>query len=516
MAASDDTFILVKSLTKSEKRFFRLFASTTEGTKNYMKVFDLMDKMEEYDAKRLAEKTKAFRMNLSHEKIYLRNQLLRAMRNFHSNSGQAVSLRNRLLEISFLYDKGLDKLCLQLVTKLMKEAEESGQELVLMELINWKRLLADRASDFNAMTEYVEKDHPAELELFESLKSVTEYNALYNRLMLLVKRRGLSPDRDFLEGLEQLRNHPLLLTKEPPKAYSARRYYYSVLAVYYHVKGDLSQALEISALLLNEVESRVRLKQDDSAKSYFGLQNNFLGRCIYSSREELFEKYLVKFRHFPSLLEPMKRRFYEAKVFMNSSQLELEYKLYHGEFEKAAKLLPEIEAGIPKVKNPDPIVLVTLLFTIAHAQFGIGQYEETLRTLNKIIHDRRFDTIREDIRAFTFFLKVLVYYETGDQKGLELALRMFGKFIRKTGKLLQTGDLLYSFFRESEKIHGKTKQLELLKKSQAKLLELQAENNEKLLEIFFDIGGWFESKITGRPFPEIVRSRMLKKTGGEK
>lgn len=510
MAVSDDTFTLVKSLTKSEKRFFRLFASITEGTKNYMKVFDLMDKMEEYDAKRLNEKAKTSRMNLSHEKIYLRNQILRAMRNFHSNSSQVVSLRHRLLEINFLYDKGLDRLCGQLVIKLMKEAEESGQELALLELINWKRLLADRASDFNAMTEYVDQDHPTELEIFESLKSVTEYNALYNRLMLLVKRRGLSPDRDFLEGLEQLRNHPLLLTKEPPKAYSARRYYYSVLAVYFHVKGDLSRALEISGLLLNEVETRVRLKKDDSAKSYFGLLNNFLGRCIYSSREELFEEYLVKFRQFPTLLEPMKRKFYEAKVFMNSSQLELEYKLYHGEFDKAAKLLPEIEAGIPKVKNPDPIVLMTLLYTIAHAQFGIGQYEETLRTLNKIIHDRRFETIREDIQAFAFFLKVLVYYETGDQKGLELALRMFGKFIRKTGKLLKTGDLLYSFFRESAKVPGKTKQRELLKQSRAKLIELQSDNNEKLLEIFFDIGGWFESKISGRPFPETVSSRFPK------
>ena len=54
-AISDDLFYLIKSLTKSEKRSFKLFASTTEvGKKSiYIDVFDAIEKQKKYDEKNI-------------------------------------------------------------------------------------------------------------------------------------------------------------------------------------------------------------------------------------------------------------------------------------------------------------------------------------------------------------------------------------------------------------------------------------------------------------------------------
>ena len=49
MEASTELFNLVKSLSKSEKRFFKLSSSLQSGEKNYLKIFDCIDKQKSYN-----------------------------------------------------------------------------------------------------------------------------------------------------------------------------------------------------------------------------------------------------------------------------------------------------------------------------------------------------------------------------------------------------------------------------------------------------------------------------------
>ena len=49
MKPSSELFNLIKSLTKSEKRFFKLSSSLQSGEKNYLKIFDAIDEQDEYD-----------------------------------------------------------------------------------------------------------------------------------------------------------------------------------------------------------------------------------------------------------------------------------------------------------------------------------------------------------------------------------------------------------------------------------------------------------------------------------
>ena len=50
MKPSSELFDLISTLTKSEKRFFKLQSSLQSGDKNYVRLFDLIEKMESYDA----------------------------------------------------------------------------------------------------------------------------------------------------------------------------------------------------------------------------------------------------------------------------------------------------------------------------------------------------------------------------------------------------------------------------------------------------------------------------------
>lgn len=49
MKPSTELFDLIKSLTKSEKRFFKLHSALQSSDKNYLRIFDAIDKQKAYD-----------------------------------------------------------------------------------------------------------------------------------------------------------------------------------------------------------------------------------------------------------------------------------------------------------------------------------------------------------------------------------------------------------------------------------------------------------------------------------
>ena len=60
MKTSDNLYSLIKLLTQTEKRFFKLSASIHKGEKNtYMRLFEVIDKQKQYNEGRIKEKLKA-------------------------------------------------------------------------------------------------------------------------------------------------------------------------------------------------------------------------------------------------------------------------------------------------------------------------------------------------------------------------------------------------------------------------------------------------------------------------
>ena len=73
MAKKGNLFFLIKSLTKAEKRYFKVFASAANSNKNYILLFDYLDRQQSYDEKDLKAhfRDMAFSRQLHVTKIYL-------------------------------------------------------------------------------------------------------------------------------------------------------------------------------------------------------------------------------------------------------------------------------------------------------------------------------------------------------------------------------------------------------------------------------------------------------------
>ena len=73
MAQQDDVFDLIHSLTRNEKRYFKVAAGqhAVGEKKNYVVLFDAYDRLKEYDPEKLVKALKGTRIakNLSSEKV---------------------------------------------------------------------------------------------------------------------------------------------------------------------------------------------------------------------------------------------------------------------------------------------------------------------------------------------------------------------------------------------------------------------------------------------------------------
>ncbi len=88
MGASDDLFQLIKSMSRSEKGYFKKYASKhTIGEKNsYVKLFDAIDAQAAYDEDALKQKFRndRFVSSLYSTKNYLFNLALKSLSAYHS------------------------------------------------------------------------------------------------------------------------------------------------------------------------------------------------------------------------------------------------------------------------------------------------------------------------------------------------------------------------------------------------------------------------------------------------
>ena len=78
----DNLFVLIKSLTKSEKRQFKLYVGRMDSNEDskFLKLFNLLDKMEFYNEDLILKNKIVSKLQLSNLKAHLYKQILISLR----------------------------------------------------------------------------------------------------------------------------------------------------------------------------------------------------------------------------------------------------------------------------------------------------------------------------------------------------------------------------------------------------------------------------------------------------
>ena len=115
-AHRDTLFILIKSLSKSEKRQFKLYVGRlgVNADAKFLALFNLLDKMRMYNEKQILDSGIVKKAQLSNLKAHLYKQILVSLRLNPVNQNIRVQIREQLDFATILYQKGLLKLISQI------------------------------------------------------------------------------------------------------------------------------------------------------------------------------------------------------------------------------------------------------------------------------------------------------------------------------------------------------------------------------------------------------------------
>src|SRR5687767_4613325 len=121
----EDLFRLIKSLSKTEKAYFKKFSErhTIGDRNNYLKLFDAIDRQIVYDEQKLKKEEK-YITQLPYLKNYLTSMIFKAMQVFYADHTEGHRIRRLADDAWFLYKKGLYEACDNRVQEIKKRTAD--------------------------------------------------------------------------------------------------------------------------------------------------------------------------------------------------------------------------------------------------------------------------------------------------------------------------------------------------------------------------------------------------------
>ena len=504
MKNSFQLFQLIKSLSMSEKRYFKLSCSVQKGMKNYLKLFDTMEAMTHYDEHLLKKKIKDnnWIKRLDLQKIYLYRILLKSLRDFHSSMSVDIQLRNFLNEIEILYKKGLFKQCEKTISKVKHLAEKYEKHLTLLELSGLEIKLIHAQS-------YHEKTEKRRDDIFNNMfavnekwKNEREYLLLQSRLFMVSSRMGQIRDDGQKMEYNNIMNHPLLKSEDRALSYKAKYNFYLCFTSYYLKLYDFVNAHFYGKKLVALMESHPNQVEDNPQMYIVAIQRIVLCQLDLKKYKDASES-IKKLKEITTKSETVK-----SQLFYLSNNIELKMHIETGEFKKGVTLITQIKNTLndPKIKMTN--WELPLYYTIARVYFGVADYVSTNAYLNKILNVDATN-FRNDLQCFARILSLIVHIELGKESLLEYTVRSTYRFLFKRKGLYKFESIILDFIRKKlPKTISSKDMINAFKELKVQLEKISKDPFEREALDYFDFISWLESKIENRSFAEIVKEKV--------
>jgi len=442
---------------------------------NYLQLFDVIDKQEQYDEEAIRGKFKGekFVNQLHVTKIYLTELIMKALRNYHSDSSVESTILDLLKDAELLFDKELYDLC---HSKIQKAEELAGiyEKLpLLVEVLMWKRKLflaiSSTPPDVNSILE-------KEREMIQQMKVLNNY---WQQIINI--RSSIIDNRDIKDIIPTVSGNDHTLQSKILNIHIA----YTV----HFFKGDTEGANRYSSDLIELLEKFPnRIKEDPHP--YVTAISNKIGVLLAIKQWEEIPILIDKIREVPQKYKLENETKFTIRLWLRTFNVELEMYRDSKELEKGMLLIHKIQNFIEtrRTSIPDDYILM-FYYQFSNIYFQKKEFSNSLHWLNEIINSN-FGNVREDIQCYARILNLIVHFELNNIIVLRYAVDSCRRFLKKRRIDNNSVNEILSLFSKLSQAFPLEYQA-ILKKSYAKFLH----SDSRELQDFIDIKGWLEEKI---------------------
>jgi|GEM_PF-1811928 len=505
---------IIRTLSKSEKRYFKLFASrtTADGDERPIRLFDAIDKQEEIDEARVRKEAGLAQDQLYHTvSLQLHDILLKSLHAFHEEKTPEPKIRAQLHYTELLLAKGLEKHARQ----QLKVARDLARKHELLEympaILELELAMADRD---NREQQYKKAQlfYEEYCDVLKKLDVQSLYARRLKQITLLASRSSFSrsKSKDFSD-LDAFLALPEIQKEQGPSTVRSQFFYNDILVVAAYIRGDYNQMYFYSSRLIRLAQEHPDVLQYETDK-YVSILNRHASACamLRLSREQLETANMLR-----SISTTDERQ--KVRIFMFATNAEFNNCVLTRDEEQIRESLNRFEDGFTAYKKRlDNLYSYLLPAQAAMFAFVLSDHERALKWNDIALLSPAAG--QEEIQLPVRITELQCYYELGRHDKLSQKLRAFYKYLKGKRELYRTEQALIDHIRALAKSASANKEREFftgLRDSIAAALR-ESKEDKRYFANYSDLLAWFDSKMKDKPPLEPMAQEGDKKTARKK
>lgn len=513
MKKANQLYDLIQSLSKNEKRYFKICAAkhVIGGKNNYVKLFDLIASQKEYDEKavKLKFKNENFVKRLSAAKYDLYQLILRSLNEYHQGKSVKSTLREGLNSIQILMDKALYTHCMKLIQTNKNLAYKFDELQYLLEILEAERQVIRKLGSVAEMKEEIEAINDESILIQSKLHRIGEFVRISADVQKLINQFGKPRNEEEYKKFEELTKNDSweypeskLTPKEAVHCFLAKSLYYFAIR-----ENDISYKYSKKRVEIFEKFEEVITDHGIYLSALYNLEVTANSIKKYDESQVVRDKIKAFATKFPDKLTLNN----QIQIFKSLNN-ELIYYTDTAQFEEGIALVDELIKGLNQLKDKlgrsDEIILlynITILYVYA------DKPHIAIKWLNKLMNHEAI-AFRTDIHAFSRILHLIIHFELGNFDVLPYYVRSTYRYLEKSERKFKVETAIVKFIRkkqpfltDGDKEKAKFAFEELLQE----INEIIQEPDEQGCLDYFNFVSWLEGKISGKSYKEVYTQRFL-------
>jgi tetratricopeptide (TPR) repeat protein len=512
---SDHLIQLIQSLSKAEKRSFKLYATrniTSVSEMKFVQLFDFIEKTADYSDKAALKKLITIKKTqLSNIKAHLYKQVLTSLRLQHANHIPTITIRESIDHAFILYHKGFYKQALKALEKSKQLASKFHSSMLQLEIVEFEKLIesqyitrsrSTRADELTSESKSVEK-HIYQSVAFSNLS--LQLYALYVKGGFVRDEKDYHYVKDFFKS-----NLPVYRTQD--LGFIEKMHLYNAYMWYYYIIQEFLLCFKYAKYWVDLFEEYPNVKYQYSEMYLKGLNH--------------YQNAVFNLRNYNRLHETITKIERWSTASLENENVNLLQQLYTltgkineyyltGEFTEGLQIVSKVESYISNNSDRlDNHRIMILYYKVACLYFGAGENKKAIQYLNKIIQLKDV-SLREDIQCFARILNLIAHFELNNADLLDYQIKSVYRFLRNMGDLQGVQKEILAFLRQLP-FENDRLVINGFNELHVKLVKLAQLPFEKRPFLYLDIISWLESRIQKRTVQAVIKEKyILEQTTGQ-
>ncbi|MCW3127302.1 MAG: hypothetical protein JWO03_2960 [Bacteroidetes bacterium] len=429
MKATDDLYQLVKSLTPSEKRYFKVFSKrhVLGDVNKYEVLFDCYDEQPDdlpYDEDKLKKglTDKKLGKNFADEKKNLHEMVMKAMRSFHAGVSIDNQLNELLTDEELYRSKRLNTLRRKAIDKGKEIAEKYEKYNTLLTLLEREEMMNLELSPDN-LKEQAKSIGSAKSQLLEKIKTISKLREINDWFFIQYRIYAGKVPEDFWQMAEERMAEPVFKNYTEGFCLSADISYNKVWAIYYTMKGDHFNLAKYYSIIYDKYERQYPHLKASNTLGYKITMYNYI-YSLNTIRD--FDKMKALLDYAQTI--PSANDDEAGEDFQNIALYKQLYYLNTSQFDQAIAMVNEINEGLKRHKKKvNKARELALINNISISYMMLEQWDQVVDYTERIICDKT--DVRQDIKYEARINQLIARFEQEEYDQLSYQIRNTQRWI---------------------------------------------------------------------------------------